>query len=76
VLAGKPQWLKLAREEFGREALLQNTADGVNREQAIYYHHEVADMMLLCGLIGRANGMEFRLRIGSVWNACWSSLPR
>jgi len=23
------QWLKLAREEFGREALLQNTADGV-----------------------------------------------
>lgn len=31
----------------------------MNKEQGIWYHHEVADMMLLCGLVGRANGIEF-----------------
>jgi len=53
------QWQQQARTEFEQEALKQTAPDGVNREQAIWYHHEVADMMLLCGLVGRANGIEF-----------------
>lgn len=53
------RWLERARAGFEAEALKQNAPDGVNREQALYYHHEVADMMLLCGLAGRARGVEF-----------------
>ena len=53
------RWRELAQQGFASEALRQNFEDGVNREQAIWYHHEVADMMLLCGLVGRANGVEF-----------------
>ncbi|MET0657051.1 MAG: alginate lyase family protein [Steroidobacteraceae bacterium] len=52
-------WRTIAREGFEREALLQTAADGVNREQAIWYHHEVADMMLICGLVACANGRDF-----------------
>jgi hypothetical protein len=53
------EWKALAREGLEREALLQNHDDGVNREQAIWYHHEVADMMLLCLSIGQRNGIAF-----------------
>lgn len=53
------EWQKLAHQSFEAEALKQTFEDGVNREQAIWYHHEVADMMLLCGLAGRANGITF-----------------
>ena len=53
------QWRQTAAQGFEHEMLLQNGADGVNREQAIYYQHEVMDMMLLGGLVGRANGVEF-----------------
>lgn len=53
------RWRDSARREFTEQALLQTSADGVNREQAIYYQHEVMDMMLVCGLIGRANGIDF-----------------
>lgn len=52
-------WRETARCGFESEVLAQNGEDGVNREQAVYYQHEVVDMMLLCGLIGRANGLEF-----------------
>lgn len=52
-------WLKTAQAGLEEEALKQNAPDGVNREQAVWYQHEVADMMLLCGLAGRANGIEF-----------------
>jgi hypothetical protein len=52
-------WRDTALKGFESEALRQNTTDGVNREQAVWYHHEVADMMLICGLLGRANGKEF-----------------
>ncbi len=41
------------------EALKQNASDGVNREQATWYHHEVVDMLLIAGLVGRANFIEF-----------------
>ncbi|WP_308922489.1 alginate lyase family protein [Janthinobacterium sp. J1-1] len=49
-------WLAQTERELEQQALLQNGADGVNREQAIYYQHTVADEMLLCVLAGRANG--------------------
>jgi len=52
-------WRKEARVELEREALAQTFADGVNREQAVWYHHAVADMMLVAGLVGRANGEDF-----------------
>ncbi len=52
-------WRDIGYRGFGSEALLQNAPDGVNREQGIYYHHEVADMMLLCGLYGAANSRDF-----------------
>ncbi len=52
-------WLATARQGLEDEATRQNAADGVNREQATGYHHEVMDMMLLCGLYGRANDAEF-----------------
>ncbi|MBC7512846.1 MAG: alginate lyase family protein [Herminiimonas sp.] len=48
-------WCTTGRCGLEQQALLQNGADGVNREQAIWYHHEVADMLLLCALFGRAN---------------------
>ena len=53
------QWSAAARREFAHQALLQNGADGVNREQAFWYQHEVADMMLLAGLTARANECAF-----------------
>jgi Heparinase II/III-like protein/Heparinase II/III N-terminus len=54
-----PRWRRRALREFEDQSLLQNGVDGVNSEQAIWYQHEVADMMLLAGLTARANGHEF-----------------
>ncbi len=62
-------WRGRAAREFEAEALKQTAEDGVNREQAIWYQHEVADMMLLVGLFGRANGVEFS-------DAYWQRLER
>lgn len=53
------RWQRQAYAELEVEAIKQNAADGVNREQAIYYQHEVIDMMLICWIIGRANGIDF-----------------
>jgi hypothetical protein len=53
------RWMERAQRELEREALLQNGPDGVNREQANWYHHEVAEMMIVSGLIARANGCDF-----------------
>ena len=53
------RWARQARAELEREALAQTYADGVNKEQAIWYHHAVADMMLVAGLVARANGQDF-----------------
>jgi Heparinase II/III-like protein/Heparinase II/III N-terminus len=52
------EWTRQARAELEREALAQTFADGVNKEQAIWYHHAVADMMLVAGLVGRANDRD------------------
>ncbi len=62
-------WRDTAQQSLEVEALKQNGADGVNREQAIWYQHEVADMMLACGLFGRANGRQFS-------NGYWQRLER
>lgn len=53
------KWAHLAQRELEREMLLQNGEDGVNREQANWYHHEVADMMIVSGLAARASGCDF-----------------
>jgi hypothetical protein len=53
------RWRELAQRGLEAEALKQNTADGVNKEQAIYYQHEVMDMMLLCQHVAQANGAGF-----------------
>lgn len=53
------KWLDRAWKGFERAALVQTAPDGVNREQATWYHHEVADMMLIAGLVGRTNGLNF-----------------
>ncbi|GGX82329.1 heparinase [Massilia dura] len=53
------RWEALARRGIEAEAMEQNFADGVNKEQAIYYQHEVMDMMLLCHRIGLTNGAGF-----------------
>ncbi len=52
-------WQALAFRGLEAEAQKQNAPDGVNREQAVYYQHEVMDMMLLCHVVARANGMAF-----------------
>lgn len=53
------RWKNIAQRELERELLRQNGTDGVNREQANWYHHEVADMMIVSGLVARANGCDF-----------------
>jgi Heparinase II/III-like protein/Heparinase II/III N-terminus len=52
-------WLEHSRAGLETEVLMQNAEDGGNREKAIWYQHEVADMLLLCGLVGRANQLDF-----------------
>ena len=52
------KWRDEALREFEQEALRQSFSDGVNREQAIWYQHEVADMMLLAALTARTNGVQ------------------
>jgi hypothetical protein len=52
-------WRSVAQQGLEREARLQNAPDGVNREQGIWYHHEVADMMLLTSLAGRSANLPF-----------------
>ena len=53
------RWQKRGMQLLAREALLQNTPDGVNREQAVAYQQFVLDLLLLPLLAGRANGIEF-----------------
>lgn len=64
-------WRSGAQEELEREATLQTYSDGVNKEQAAWYHHAVADMMLVAGLVARANGADFGV---SYWQRLQSML--
>lgn len=65
------RWRRQARAELEREARRQIFADGVNKEQAIWYHHAVADMLLLAGLHARANRCDFE---AGYWRALESML--
>lgn len=53
------KWRQVAKDGLECEALLQNAADGVNREQAISYQQFVLDFLLLAGLAGRENDDAF-----------------
>ncbi|MGH8258487.1 MAG: alginate lyase family protein, partial [Steroidobacteraceae bacterium] len=52
-------WRDQAHAELSAEALKQTFSDGVNKEQALWYHHSVADILLIAGLIARTNGVDF-----------------
>src|SRR5260370_10547673 len=52
-------WLAEARAILEREALAQNTLDGVNREQAVSYQQFELDLLLQPLIAGKANGHEF-----------------
>ena len=52
-------WLSTAKAILEREAQLQNAPDGVNREQAVAYHHFVLDLLLICLLAGKRNRVWF-----------------
>src|SRR6185436_8445600 len=52
-------WQRSSRRELEREACEQTCTDGVNKEQAIWYHQAVAEMLLVAGLLARANDRDF-----------------
>jgi hypothetical protein len=54
-------WLLAAKATLEREVLLQNAADGVNREQATSYHQFELDLLLFTLLAGKANGQWFSI---------------
>ena len=56
------RWRAMAERGLHEQGLQQNWEDGVNKEQAVYYHHEVMDMLLLCQLAAQANGGGFPTR--------------
>ena len=53
------RWAKLAGEYLDREASLQVYEDGVNKEQAIYYHAWVLEYLLFSYLVGKRRGVAF-----------------
>ncbi len=53
------EWSSLAHRILEEEASAQIWPDGVDKEQAISYQAFVFDFLLLVGIIGRKNGMEF-----------------
>jgi hypothetical protein len=63
------RWHDCAHAEFKRQVLAQNASDGVNREQAIWYQQEVADMMLVAGLYARNGKCEFGAEYWNRWAA-------
>lgn len=64
-----PRWLALAQRELEREAQLQYSGDGVNREQAFAYHVFAAEFLFVAGLLGHACDRPFTA-------AYWDSLQR
>jgi hypothetical protein len=53
------RWRVVGRRILEREALLQNSADGVNLEQAVCYQQFVLDFLLLSLLAGESAGEPF-----------------
>jgi hypothetical protein len=52
-------WLSTSKTILETEAQRQNAPDGVNREQAVAYHHFVLDLLLICLLAGKQNRVWF-----------------
>lgn len=52
-------WRAEGQAILEREAVLQNSEDGVNREQAISYQQHVIDLLLIPLLTAKANALEF-----------------
>lgn len=53
------EWRAAAQAILEREVLLQNAADGCNREQAVSYQQFELDLLLLSLLAGRAHRVPF-----------------
>ncbi|TMH79955.1 MAG: heparinase [Betaproteobacteria bacterium] len=53
------RWQALAKRRIEHEALRQTYADGVNREQAIFYHHTVAWILLVASRFAHACRDDF-----------------
>ena len=51
--------LKYAKAGLEREILLQNTAEGVNREEAAEYIQFIDDFFLIAAVVGRRAGVKF-----------------
>jgi hypothetical protein len=64
------RWADLAQRELEREAGLQVHGDGVDKEQAFYYHLWVLEYLLFAWLVGERAGRpfaaEFRRRIADM----------
>lgn len=56
------RWGDEARAMLEREAALQVHADGVDKEQAVYYHLWVLEYLLLAWLVGERYGKPFSAR--------------
>jgi Heparinase II/III-like protein/Heparinase II/III N-terminus len=52
-------WRALAKRRIQQEALRQTYADGVDREQTIFYHHTVAWILLVVSRFARACDDDF-----------------
>jgi len=52
-------WKQRGYDTLLRQALLQNSLDGVNREQAVSYQQFVLDFLIVSALVGRDAGVEF-----------------
>ena len=51
--------LKYAKAGLEREILLQNTVDGVNREEAAEYIQFIDDFFLIAAVVGKSSGVPF-----------------
>jgi hypothetical protein len=53
------RWQQIAKNGLEREIHRQIFADGFNREQAIWYHHEVAELFLIAALVAQKADCDF-----------------
>jgi hypothetical protein len=63
------KWADEAKLELEREAIVQHSSDGVNREQAFAYQVFAAEFLMVAGIYGRRYGDSFG-------DAFWGSLKR
>ena len=63
---GKPgkNWAETAQQQLEREALLQVYSDGVNKEQACYYHLWVLEYFLFAWIVGLRSKQVFSESFG------------